>query len=215
MVQNVKKFCLYGTHLENDNIFSCFFHFFKSLIFRVVRGVKGQKMVQIDKKFCPLRSVFQELYIIWLLFMTQGVKGQKTVQNGKKFCPSRSISRGPCILWLSFMVHICKMIIYPGVFVFFLHFFNILIFLDHRGLKGKKRFRMTKHSVCHAPYLRNHTSYDLQLWYTCMFKRIKSPDIFSFCFKILAFLIISLVHVWNEISLANFLIFQNFDFWGF
>ena len=64
MVQNVKKFCLYGTHLENDNIFSCFFHFFKSLIFRVVRGVKGQKMVQIDKKFCPLRSVFQELYII-------------------------------------------------------------------------------------------------------------------------------------------------------
>ena len=100
-------------------------------------------------------------------------------------------------------------------FCFFSHFFNILIFLDHRGLKGKKRFRMTKHSVCHAPYLRNHTSYDLQLWYTCMFKRIKSSDVFSFCFKILAFLIISLVHMWNEISLANFLIFQNFDFWGF
>ena len=45
----MSKSCLYGTHLEND-IFRCFFRFFKSLIFRVVSGVKGQNMVQIDKK---------------------------------------------------------------------------------------------------------------------------------------------------------------------
>ena len=34
------------------------------------------------------------------------------------------------------------------------------------GLKGKKRCKMTKNSVHHAFYLRDHTSYDLHSWYT-------------------------------------------------
>ena len=46
-----------------------FFHFFKILIFRVVRGMKGQKTVQNDKKFCLLYSMSQEPYIIWLSFI--------------------------------------------------------------------------------------------------------------------------------------------------
>ena len=45
-----------------------FFHFFKILIFQVFREVKGQKMVQNDKKFCSSHSISQELYIIWLSF---------------------------------------------------------------------------------------------------------------------------------------------------
>ena len=77
-----------GAHVQNDNISRQFFHFFKILIFQVVRGVKGQKMVQNDKKFCLLHSISQEPYIIWL----------------------------------SFMVHMCKMIISPGVFSFFQNF---------------------------------------------------------------------------------------------
>ena len=46
---------------------------------------------------------------------------------------------------------------------------------------------MTKDSVCLTPYLRKHTSYDCDFWYMCKMM----------------------------ISLANFFIFQNFDFLGF
>ena len=46
-------YVIYGTHVLSDNI-RVFFHFFKILIFRVVKGVKGQKMVQNNKKLCPV-----------------------------------------------------------------------------------------------------------------------------------------------------------------
>ena len=65
---------IYGTHLSNDNIFRCVVHFSNILIFWVHRGVKGQKMVQNDKKFCLLHSISQEPYIIWLSFMVQMCK---------------------------------------------------------------------------------------------------------------------------------------------
>ena len=48
--------------------------FFKILIFLVVRGVKEQKMVQNDKKFCLLHSVSQEPYIIWFSFLVHMCK---------------------------------------------------------------------------------------------------------------------------------------------
>ena len=34
---------IYGTHLKNDNIFRCFFHFFKILIFWVHSGEGGKR----------------------------------------------------------------------------------------------------------------------------------------------------------------------------
>ena len=34
------------------------------------------------------------------------------------------------------------------------------------GYKEKKWPKMAKNLVCHAPYTRNHTSYDLHLWYS-------------------------------------------------
>ena len=40
-----------------------FLMFLKTLIFEVVREVKGQKMVQNVKKFCLLCFIFQEPYI--------------------------------------------------------------------------------------------------------------------------------------------------------
>ena len=40
------------------------FHFFKTLIIWVVRGLNGQKMVQNDKKLCLLHSISQEPYVI-------------------------------------------------------------------------------------------------------------------------------------------------------
>ena len=130
-----------GTLVWNDDISKCFFQFFKILIFRVVKGIKVQKIVQNDKKFCPSHFISQEPYIVWLSFMVHMckmiislgfffqffkilifcvvfglsfVKGQKTVQNDKKFCVSCFISQEPYIIQLSFMVHLCKMIISWG-----------------------------------------------------------------------------------------------------
>ena len=50
---------------------------------------------------------------------------------------------------------------------------KILIFSLSGGKRAKKCSKMTN-IVCHAPYLNNHTSYDL--WYKC--KMITSPGIF-------------------------------------
>ena len=47
---------------------------FKILIFQAVMGVKVQKMVQNDQKFCLSCSISQELYIIWLSFMVHMCK---------------------------------------------------------------------------------------------------------------------------------------------
>ena len=55
-----------GKHTSYLRIFwcsRCFFHFFKIVIFGVFRGVKRQKMVENDKKFCltlyPKILIFQ------------------------------------------------------------------------------------------------------------------------------------------------------------
>ena len=54
---------IFGALVENDDISMRFFlNFFKILIFWVVSGVKGQKIVQNDKKI-PSRSIPQEAYI--------------------------------------------------------------------------------------------------------------------------------------------------------
>ena len=61
-----------GAQVWNDNISRRFFHFFKVLIFWVVTGVKGQKIVKMTKK-CLSCSISQELYI-WLSFMVHKCK---------------------------------------------------------------------------------------------------------------------------------------------
>ena len=51
-----------------NDISSCFFIFSK-FWFSGGRGVKGQKMTQNEKKFCLLRSISQEPYIISFSYM--------------------------------------------------------------------------------------------------------------------------------------------------
>ena len=46
-----------------------FFFIFDIFIFQAVKGVKGQKMVQDDKKLCLLHFMSQEPYILWSWFM--------------------------------------------------------------------------------------------------------------------------------------------------
>ena len=59
---------IFGTQAENDDISRCFFHLFKILIFRVVGGregrVKGQEILQNEKRFCQSHSVSQEPCLI-------------------------------------------------------------------------------------------------------------------------------------------------------
>ena len=101
------------------------------------------------------------------------------VQNDKKFCLSCSIYLESYIIWLCFMVQMCKMIISPGVF------FNFKIFILRviRGLKGQKVAQNDKNSVCRTLYFKNHISYDLHLWYTCMYKSIISLGLFLIFFS--------------------------------
>ena len=58
---------IYGENVYNDYISRCFF--FKILIISFVRGLKGQKMAQNNKKFCLSHLIFQEAYIMWSSFM--------------------------------------------------------------------------------------------------------------------------------------------------
>ena len=54
----------------------------------------------------------------------------------------------------------------------------------------KKWHKMTKYSASCTLYIRKHISYDLHLWYTCMYKRKICPGSFFHYFKILIFIII-------------------------
>ena len=119
-----------------------FFHFFKVLIFQAVSGVKVQKFVQNEQKFCQPHSISQEPYIIWFSFMVEmckiikspgidfiffkilffqvvrGVKRQKIVQNDQKFCLSYAMSQESYIIWSPFVLHKCKMISLRVYFIF-------------------------------------------------------------------------------------------------
>ena len=93
-----------------DNIskfFFCFFHFFlffKILIFWVVRGVKGQKIVQNNKFLSVALLISRTIHHLWyihkckmmisqgffsffqilIFWFVRGVKEEKMVQNDKK-----------------------------------------------------------------------------------------------------------------------------------
>ena len=105
--------------------------FSKILIFWVVRGIKGQKTVQNDKRFCLSCCISHGLYMIWLWFMVhmcqmiiapgtfsyffkilifqaiREVKFQKTVQNDKSSVRHPPYLRNhisyDCHLWYSFV----------------------------------------------------------------------------------------------------------------
>ena len=125
-----------------------FIYFFDIFISEAVRGAKGQKMAQDDKKICcswylrnnlsydchlwytcvkwwylpGLFFHFFKTLILWVVKEGGGVKGQKMVQNENKFCLSRSISQESYIIWFWFKVLMCKMIISPGIFFIFWKF---------------------------------------------------------------------------------------------
>ena len=106
--------------------------------------------------------IFSKFWFFELLF---GVKGQKMAKNDEK-CYWRTDLRNRTSS-LSFMVHLCEMIKSPGVFFFFFHFYKSLIFWIFRGKREK--MNQTDKKLCLLYLiLRDHTSYDLHLWSTCV-----------------------------------------------
>ena len=119
--------------------------------------------------------VFQN-FIFWIMW----VKEQKLVQNEKKICLLRSIPEKPYAIWLSFMLNNCKMTIFWSSFFFL---FKILIFWVHNPRKEQRTVHNNQNYVYHAPFLRKHTSYNYDFWYTFV-KGLYMQQFFSF-FKIL------------------------------
>ena len=111
----------------NDDISSCFFLFFKILIFWAVRGVKWLEIAQNEKQqlhlyvmhhisgtihhqiiiFCThmyndnISRLFFIFFKIFIFRAVRGVKGQKIAQNEKQqlhLCLSHTISQEPYII---------------------------------------------------------------------------------------------------------------------
>ena len=128
----------------------CLFYFFKILIFKVVKSIKGQRMAQNDKKLCLQCLISQEPYFIWILFMlhmckriiypvfyifqnlifgiASGVKGQKMAKNDKKLsvCSNRYLRKHTSYYWCTCdtnMVHMCKKMLNDDISAFFSVFF--------------------------------------------------------------------------------------------
>ena len=185
-------FVIYGTLVYNDDVSSCFFHFFKTLILRVVRGrrrCKGQKMVQNGKIFCLSCSISQESYIIWFSFVALmfkmiippgdffifskfsfsrllgGVKGQKIAQNDKKILSVMLDISGT----IHHVIIICDAQMYndksPGIFFLFFQNFHFL------GCWEGQRAKMAQ----------NESRELYIIWskfMVCVCKRIISPGVF-------------------------------------
>ena len=119
-----------------------FFHFFQHSDFSGFSNFISKCQKEILRCGPPSSRVcdFIHFFKILICRVAIEVKGQKIVQNYKKFCRSCSISQEPHI-WLSFMVHICKMIISPGVFLVVFQNFDFLGCQE--GWKGKKMPKMT------------------------------------------------------------------------
>ena len=159
MVQNEKKICLSRSISQEPYIISLLFmiHLCKKIIspsilsifskfwFSGLLGgrVKGQKLVQNDKKILSVALHISGSIITWSSFMVHmckriispgifyiffqslsfgvnsGVKGQKVAQNAKKLCLSHSISQEAYIIWSRFLVHMCKIMTSPDAFFIF------------------------------------------------------------------------------------------------
>ena len=60
---------IFGTLVKNDDVSRCFFHFCQISIFQAVRGVKGKKIAQNEKKKNYMsHTIYQKHYSI-LLFL--------------------------------------------------------------------------------------------------------------------------------------------------
>ena len=180
-----------------------FVHFFKIVIFWIFSGVKAKNGPEDKNSVCCslyLRKHRSYVFNLWcncvkwwylqrffccikilVFWVVSRVKGQKMVQNEKKILF--------VVLHISGTIH--HMFFIYGRHVqndisrcFFI--FSKLWFSRLLGSKRAKNDPKWKKIVCHAPYLRNQTSYVFHLWYTCI-KWWHLQMVFSIFFLILVF----------------------------
>ena len=131
--------------------------FFRSSKFWFFGLLKGQKMVQNNKKFCPSCFISQEPNIIWLSFMAHLCKmivpvfffifskfrffwllGGKRTRNGPKWQKILSTSLDIIRNYTSYDCHLWCTCVKWWYLQQIFSFFKILIFGVFRGIKGKK-----------------------------------------------------------------------------
>ena len=92
---------IYGTPVQNDNIFRCFFHFLKILIFWVQRGVKLccapylRNHISYDcHLWCKCEMIISPgvffNFKILIFQIVRDLKGKKVAQNDKNLSVARS-----------------------------------------------------------------------------------------------------------------------------
>ena len=96
-------------------------------------------------------------------------------QNDKTFCVLCFISQELYIIWLTFIVHMCKMVISPPFFKFFLNF----DFMGCWGVKGQDKKLSVALHISGAIIILSFMVH--------MCKMITSPGAFFHFFKILIF----------------------------
>ena len=161
-----------------------FFHFFKSLIFQVVRGVKGQKKSLKWQKILSITLHISEtihnmifrygthvqsdnisrhffhffkILICWVHKEGKGTKNSPKWQKILSCAPYlRNHALYDCHLW-----YMCKMVISPDIF------FNVskVWFSRLPGGEKPKTSQKWQTILCVLPYI-SGTLYDLYLWYT-------------------------------------------------
>ena len=155
-----------------------FFFIFDIFIFQAVKGVKGQKIAQDDKKLCLLHFMSQEPYILWSWFMVHMHKMMiypgffyifskfwflRSIlgQNSKKW-PEMTIMSVTFHIWESihriivfFLLHKFKMMTSPDVcFIFSKFWFPGLLGVGgNRVGNGPKWQKILSHSVSQELYL--------------------------------------------------------------
>ena len=110
----------------------------------------------------------------WLFGFIRGSKGKKWPKMTKKLSLSHLISQEPYIIWSSFSVHMCKRIIFPGVFLWF---FQVVFFRLVIGVKGQKMSQNDK-NLCLSHFISQEASV-IWLWFLLhICKMMTSPDAF-------------------------------------
>ena len=120
---------------------------------------------------------FDLVFQILIFKVFREVEGQKMVQNDKKLWLSCWYLKNHT-LWLWFMVHVCKMIISPGIFLIFQNF----DFAGFLRLVGGQR--MTKnHQIQSVTLCISGTVDHINILVHRFKKMISSSDFFFFFFK--------------------------------
>ena len=133
----------------------------------VTRHISGtvQHMVMIFGALVQNNNIsrlFFSFFKVLVFRFVREKKGNKMPQNDKKFCHTsylRNRTLYDCHLW-------CTTVNWSYLQVFF-SFFQNFHFSDCQWGKRAKMAQNDK-KFCYTSSLRNHTSYDFHLWYTCV-----------------------------------------------